>query len=182
MWCWVQPRAGAPAPSVRECGGARADPPTASCAAVCVRGRHTSESGSGCGVGPGQTHQQPVVLLVRPGQAHQQPVREVECAREGHELPECERERESRPRPARGQGGRTMRLATGMFAPIQIPSHSFRLSATQARRGLASVSHNSCFVQSRAIGASLLYSVAPPAYAFIAPVSQTCVTAKWLLA
>ena len=75
-----------------------------------------------------------------------------------------------------------MRLATGMFAPIQIPSHSFRLSATQARRGLASVSHNSCFVQSRAIGASLLYSVAPPAYAFIAPVSQTCVTAKWLLA
>ena len=25
-----------------------------------------------------------------------------------------------------------MRLATGMFAPIQIPSHSFRLSATQA--------------------------------------------------
>ncbi len=75
------------------------------------------------------------------------------------------REREKAGRDLlRGQGGRTMRLATGMFAPFQIPSHSLFVCLPHKQ------------------GASLLYSVAPPEYAFIAPVSQTCDSAKWLLA
>ena len=45
---------------------------------------------------------------------------------------ESERERAGRDL-LRGQGGRTMRLATGEFAPIQIPSHHL---ATRARRSL----------------------------------------------